>query len=113
MNRTTSTLVALALFTLAGCAGTQRRSEETGYRVPEASLRDPYERMMIKEQMRSQLSRKTMAVPGEQYRAEIRPQIARELSAAGFSAGDVEDILGQVDETRAAVRGDDTRTARR
>jgi hypothetical protein len=111
MTRATHTLVALALLALTGCARTTPRPDP-GYHVPAAVLQDPHERMMAKEQMRAQIARKTMAMPGENY-AELRPQLARQLTAAGFSPADVADILDQVDETRGAVKGDETRTARR
>ena len=111
MTRATHTLVALALLALTGCARTAPRPD-SGYHVPAAVLQDPYERMMAKEQMRAQISRKTMGIDGERY-TELRPQLARQLADAGFAPADVADILGQVDETRAAVKGDETRTARR
>jgi hypothetical protein len=111
MTRATHTMVALALLALTGCARTAPRPDP-GYHVPAAVLQDPYERMMAKEQMRAQISRKTMGIPGENF-AELRPQLARQLIAAGFSPADVADILDQVDETRASIKGDETRTARR
>jgi hypothetical protein len=113
MTRATSTLVALALLALTGCARTQPRPDP-GYRVPAAVLQDPYERMMAKEQMRANISRRTMNVSSDKYRADLRPQIARELAAAGFAPADVADILADVDQTRSAVKGDEnTQTAKR
>jgi hypothetical protein len=113
MTRATSTLVALALLALTGCARIQPQPDP-GYHVPAAVLQDPYERMMAKEQMRANISRRTMYVSSDQYRADLRPQIARELAAAGFAPADVADILAQIDETRAAVKGDEsTQTAKR
>jgi hypothetical protein len=69
---------------------------------PEEVLRDPVERTLLMEQLRTQIVFKTRAVPEPRYRAVVRPQLTRQLLQAGFGPNDVQRLLSAVDQVRAA-----------
>jgi len=75
-------------------------SAQPAYRVPEAVLRDPGERVLLMAQLRRQIVDKTRAVPEDRFQAVVRPQLATQLREAGFSREDAEQILTDVDRTR-------------
>jgi hypothetical protein len=79
----------------------QSPASEPAYRVPEAVLRDPAERLLLMAQLRRQITDQTRQIPEPRFRAVVRPQLAGQLRQAGFSADDAEHILLEVDQSRA------------
>jgi hypothetical protein len=70
-------------------------------RVPEDVLRSPADLMMLMQQMRSQIVYKTMTIPEARYERVVRPSIASQLLAAGFTQADIDEILSDVDYSRS------------
>jgi hypothetical protein len=74
---------------------------EQPYRVSPDVLRNPEERMSLMQQLRRTIVAKTRNASDEEYRAVVRPRVARELMTAGFAASDVQYLLADVDYARS------------
>jgi hypothetical protein len=72
----------------------------SGQRLPDEVLRDPQERMTAMLQLRRQIVYKTRGIPEGTYQRAVRPGLARQLTAIGFRATDVQSILDDVDYSR-------------
>jgi hypothetical protein len=95
------TLVALNRTAVVTSRDLQAQPGEPAYRVPEAVLRDPGERLMVMAQLRRQIADHTRRLDDAAFRAE-RPKIAEQLRQAGLSPDDAEAILGDVEKSRGA-----------
>jgi hypothetical protein len=121
MNRIAIVLGVGLCLAAAACGETQRRSDQeliayggpaarqlppsadpkpSGQRLPDEVLRDPQERMTAILQLRRQIVYKTRGIPEGTYQRAVRPGLARQLTAIGFRATDVQSILDDVDYSR-------------
>jgi hypothetical protein len=70
-------------------------------RISEDVLRDPAQRFALMERLRTEIVGKTRRVPEVRWHNETRPALHRQLENAGLSHGDVDFLLGEVDQARA------------
>jgi hypothetical protein len=68
--------------------------------VPEDVRRDAVRMVEVRAWMELQIGRQLRNIPDDQYRGQVRPQLARELQTAGLSQGDVGAILRGIDYHR-------------
>jgi hypothetical protein len=101
----TSCALGVVFASMAACAGPQAESHGGGVqaeppqRIAEQTLRNPLDRMMMREQMRVQILNRTDGFSVERYQA-VRPELGRQLAALGLPAADAAEVLVRVDETR-------------
>jgi hypothetical protein len=104
----TSCALGLVFASMAACAGPQAESHAGGVqadqavppqRIAEQTLRNPLDRMMMRERMRVQILNRTDGFSVERYQA-VRPELGRQLAALGLPAADAAEVLVRVDETR-------------
>ena len=84
----------------AAQAPVARKQDDQFVRVPEDVLRDAKQLMPLMQEVRRQIIYRTKEMPNSTYEQLVRPSIARDLRAAGFSDADVDQILADVDYSR-------------
>jgi hypothetical protein len=112
------------LFTVQGCAsaGPDTRAESsliamgptTGplpgaspappvvERIPDDVLHDPAARFALTERLRAQIVARTRGDSDDRYWNEVRPRLRRQIESAGLPRADVDLLLAEVDQARAA-----------
>jgi hypothetical protein len=101
MATTTSlrcSLIALSLLSLAACGGAG--PELRAGRFPEDVLRDPAQRFALIEQLRTRVVSRTRGVHPIRWRYLVRPALRRELERGGLDGGDVDFLLGEIDQAK-------------
>jgi hypothetical protein len=69
-------------------------------RISEDVLHDPAQRFALMERLRIDIVSKTRGVPEARWHNQTRPALHRQLEDAGLSHGDVDFLLGEVDQAR-------------
>ena len=69
-------------------------------RFADEVLRDPDERFVLIERLRTRIVNETRQVPEPRWLSELRPRLRRQLENAGLARRDVDFLLWEVDQAR-------------
>jgi hypothetical protein len=101
-NRDAQVLTVAGPVPAEGASGSANGADRPRYVVPDEVLHNPGDRAMLMFQLARQTMRKVQDIPEPTYQARVRPQLARELRAAGFDEQDANLVLADLDRDRAA-----------
>ncbi|HXU81622.1 MAG TPA: hypothetical protein VN914_09505 [Polyangia bacterium] len=71
-------------------------------KISDEVLHDPAARFAYTEQLRTQIVARTRGTPDARYWNEVRPALRRQIESAGLPRGDVDFLLWEIDQSRAA-----------